>query len=78
MPAGLSIWVFNLTGGDMKTSDVVAEFGGVKALADALGIWPQAVYRWGDTVPPLRRYQIEHLRRAKVAAPVPDGAADAS
>lgn len=45
----------------MKTSDAIKAFGGVKQLADALGIWPQAVYAWGENVPELRRYQIREI-----------------
>lgn len=45
----------------MEKADAIAEFGSVKALADALGIWPQAVYKWGRRVPELRRYQIERM-----------------
>lgn len=51
----------------MKTQDVVDRFGGHKALADALGIWPQAIYKWGDEVPELRRYQIENLEKERGA-----------
>jgi len=49
----------------MKTQQAVLLFGGHKALADALGIWPQAIYKWGDDVPELRKYQIEELMKAK-------------
>jgi hypothetical protein len=49
----------------MKTKDAIAMFGGVRKLADALGIWPQAVYKWGDDVPELRRYQIEALHQKR-------------
>lgn len=45
----------------MKTEDAIKAFGSAKALADALGIWPQAVYAWGDTVPELRAYQIKDI-----------------
>jgi len=49
----------------MKTQDAIKEFGGRKALADALGIWPQAVYNWGDDVPELRAYQIREILTKK-------------
>lgn len=42
----------------MKTKDAIEKFGSVKALADALNIWPQAVYAWGENVPELRVFQI--------------------
>lgn len=45
----------------MKTDDAIRRFGSAKALADALGIWPQAVYKWGEDVPELRKYQIEKI-----------------
>lgn len=45
----------------MKTKDAIAKFGSAKKLADALGVWPQAVYKWGEDVPELRRFQIEKL-----------------
>ena len=51
----------------MKTQDAVELFGGHKALADALGIWPQAIYKWGENVPDLRRYQIEEIVRNRAA-----------
>lgn len=49
----------------MKTKDAIEFFGDRKAIADALGIWPQAVYRWGDEVPPLRAYQLREIMEAK-------------
>ena len=49
----------------MKTKEAIQFFGGLKPLADALGIWPQAVYRWGENVPPLRAFQIKELMDAK-------------
>jgi hypothetical protein len=51
----------------MKTRDAIELFGGmgrgggVRQLARALNISVQAVYLWGDDVPPLRSYQIEKL-----------------
>ena len=45
----------------MKTQEAINAFGGVKKLADALGTWPQAVYKWGEDVPELRAYQIREL-----------------
>ncbi len=51
----------------MKTLDAINMFGGmgrgggVRQLARALRISVQAVYLWGDEVPPLRRYEIERL-----------------
>jgi hypothetical protein len=49
----------------MKTADAIADFGGIYNLAVALGIYPQAIYQWGEYVPELRRYQIEAIKNAK-------------
>lgn len=51
----------------MKTKEAIEKFGGTKALADALGLWPQAIYKWGEDVPELRRYQIEEIETKKKA-----------
>ena len=45
----------------MKTAEAIRTFGGVKKLADALGIWPHPIYRWGEDVPELRAYQIREI-----------------
>lgn len=45
----------------MKTEEAIQAFGGIKNLADALGIWPQPIYRWGEEVPELRAYQIKEI-----------------
>jgi len=55
----------------MKTSDALQAFNGsARELAEALGITREAVYQWGETVPPLRAYQIRDLlaKRQKVGA----------
>jgi hypothetical protein len=49
----------------MKTADAIADFGGIYNLAVALGIYPQAIYQWGEYVPELRRYQIEAIKNSK-------------
>lgn len=43
----------------MKTQDAIDHFGGLKKLADALGVWPQVIYQWGDTPPMGRQYELE-------------------
>lgn len=43
----------------MKTQDAIKHFGGRKPLADALGIWPHNISRWGETVPLARQYELE-------------------
>jgi hypothetical protein len=50
----------------MKTQDAIEFFGSRKAIADALGIWPQSVYNWGDEVPPLRAYQLREIMDKKL------------
>jgi hypothetical protein len=44
---------------NMTTFEAVAHFGGVKKLADALGVWPQVVYAWGEYPPKSRQYELE-------------------
>lgn len=59
----------------MKTKDAIAYFqgtasrGGVKLLADALGVWPAAVYAWGEDVPFVRAMQLEALTKGALKAP---------
>jgi hypothetical protein len=43
----------------MKTEEAVAHYGGVKKLADALGVWPQVIYAWGERPPMARQYELE-------------------
>lgn len=47
----------------MTTEEAKEIFGGARKLAEALGITEQAVAQWGDTVPELRVYQIEVVRK---------------
>ena len=42
----------------MKKQSAIDHFGGVKLLADALGVWPAAVYKWGDDVPEMVAYKL--------------------
>lgn len=51
--------------------------GGVKALADLLGIHRQAIYQWGDDVPQLQVFRLRELRPDLFGAEIPakDGAA---
>jgi len=51
----------------MMKYTAIKTFGGVRPLAEALGISEQAVNQWGPIVPELRRYQIQELmdKRAK-------------
>lgn len=47
----------------MKKKDVIAHFGSVGAVADALNIKGQAVSQWGDDVPIRRAYEIERVTK---------------
>jgi hypothetical protein len=50
----------------MKKKDAIDYFGGVKNLADALGIWPAAIYQWGEYVPELQGYKIQVITKNKL------------
>ena len=54
----------------MKTSEAIEFFGGVKYLADALNLWPQAIYQWEKYPPVARQYQIQVLSKGKLKAEV--------
>jgi hypothetical protein len=43
----------------MKTDEAVKFFGGKKQLADALGVWPQVIYQWGEYPPLARQYELQ-------------------
>ncbi|MFQ2730229.1 Cro/CI family transcriptional regulator [Aeromonas caviae] len=49
-------------------------YGGVVQLAAALGIKPQSVSQWGDTIPQGRAYQIELLTGGQLKADQPHAA----
>ena len=49
----------------MKKNDAIQLFGSVKELADAIGVWPQAIYKWPDDVPHLRALQIENIAKQR-------------
>jgi len=46
----------------MKTQDAIDKAGGARALAELLGITPQAIQGWGETVPQARQFMIRVLR----------------
>ena len=52
----------------MKTKDAVEFFGGIKQLAKELSIWPHVIYRWGDSPPMARQYEIEVKTGGKLRA----------
>jgi hypothetical protein len=43
----------------VTTQEAIQHFGGLKKLADALGIWPQVIYKWGQNPPMARQYEIQ-------------------
>ena len=47
----------------MKKIEVIKYFGGLKKAADALGIWPQSIYQWGDDVPDLMAYKVQVITK---------------
>jgi hypothetical protein len=62
----------------MQISDAIQKAGSVAALARIFGddgISVQAVYKWGDTVPPMRVYELMAKRPDWFAA---DAAAESS
>jgi hypothetical protein len=52
----------------VRTKDAINQMGGIKQLADALGIWPHNISRWGDTVPMARQYELEVKSGGKLKA----------
>lgn len=52
----------------MKKIDAIEYFGGIKPLAEALGIWPHNISRWGDDVPMSRAYELEVKTGGKLKA----------
>ena len=54
----------------MKTQEAIEYFGGRLELAQALGIWPTAIYKWGDTVPRGKAFEIEVITRGKLRVKV--------
>jgi transcriptional repressor of cell division inhibition gene dicB len=52
----------------MKTSEAIEHFGSIKKLADALGIWPHPIYRWKDSPPKLRQFELERLTDGELVA----------
>lgn len=56
----------------MTLHEALDHYGSRKALADALGLWPQTVYAWGDSIPLARQYEIEVRTGGKLKADRPD------
>ena len=45
----------------MQKTEAIKFYGTATRLAKALGITPQAVYKWPATVPMVRQYQLAEL-----------------
>lgn len=52
----------------MTTQEAINHYGSVKALAEALNIWPHVIYRWGEHPPMARQYEIQVKTRNKLKA----------
>ncbi len=52
----------------MKTQEAIDHYGGIKKLADALGIWPQVIYTWGESPPMARQYELEVKTQGAIKA----------
>jgi hypothetical protein len=55
----------------MKSTDAIAYFGGATKLAEILHLTKQAVYQWGETVPPHWQYHLERLSAGKLQPELP-------
>jgi hypothetical protein len=54
----------------MTTQEAIAYYGDVKRLAQELDIWPHVIYRWGDSPPMARQYELEVKTGGKLKAEV--------
>lgn len=51
----------------MTKSEVIAHFGSIAEVADALGLKYQSVYDWpGEHVPELRQHELQALTKGKL------------
>lgn len=48
--------------------DIVDHFGGIPAMAERLGILPQAIYQWDSQIPPGRAFEIQVITKGKLKA----------
>lgn len=51
----------------MTKQEAIDHYGGVRSLADALGISPPAIYQWRD-VPAIRQVQLQRITRGALKA----------
>lgn len=52
----------------MTTQQAIDHYGSIKGLADALGVWPQVIYRWGEHPPMARQYELQVKTKNKLKA----------
>jgi hypothetical protein len=52
----------------MRTTEAVSWAGGVRRLAERLGVSVQAIYAWGDHPPILRQYELEIISGGQLKA----------
>jgi hypothetical protein len=52
----------------VTTKQAIDYYGGIKNLADALGMWPHVIYRWGEHPPKARQYELEVKTGGKLKA----------
>ena len=52
----------------MTTQQAIYHYGSIKGLADALGVWPQVIYRWGEHPPMARQYELQVKTKNKLKA----------
>ena len=57
----------------MKKQSAIDHFGGVKPLANALGVWPAAVYKWGDDVPEMVAYKLHVITEGALKIEAQEG-----
>lgn len=50
----------------MTTKQALKYFKGIKHLAAALGVWPQAVYKWGKYPPIKWQFKIHEITKGKL------------
>ena len=58
----------------MTTQQAIDHYGSIKGLADALGVWPQVIYRWGEHPPMARQYELQVKTNNKLKAETNDKA----
>ena len=52
----------------MTTDEAIAHFGDRKQMAKALGIGLHGTYRWGESPPKLRQFEIERISAGELKA----------